>query len=69
MTYYTRGDVIAGRGFHVVAKDEQGINRGEYTGYWNPKLGTVTLYPAKGSWIYGRLEKHTVNERMIRRMA
>ena len=69
MTYYTREDVVAGRGFHVVAKDEQGINRGEYTGYWRPEFGTVTLYPAKGSWIYGRLDKITVHERQIRRMA
>ena len=68
ITYYTQDDVIAGKGFKVFAKDEQGINRGEYTGYWKPDYGTVTLYPAKGSWIYGRLVKTTVHERQIRRL-
>lgn len=68
ITYYTKDEVIAGRGFRVVAKDAQGITRGEYTGYWKPEYGTITLYPAKGSWIYGRLDKHTVHERQIRRI-
>lgn len=68
MNYYTNQEVIPGRGFRVIAKDDQDINRGEYTGYWKPENGTVTLYPAKGSWIYGRLEKLTVHERQIRRI-
>ncbi len=40
---------------------------GEYDGYWDPERGIVRLYPARGSWIYGRLVKITVSDLLVRR--
>lgn len=50
----------------VYRKNEAGMTTGEYNGYYNPKTGTVTLYPAKGSWIYGRLQKEKISVDLIR---
>ena len=66
MTYYVKKRLVPHKAVLVYAKDEQGKPCGEYDGYWNPKFGTVTLYPAKSSWIFGKLIKHTVSDRMIR---
>ena len=50
----------------VYVKNEEGRLTGEYDGYYNPSSGTVTLYPAKGSWIYGRLVKQKLSVTLIR---
>ena len=68
MTYYIKADrLIPGRAVRVYAKDDEGIPRGEYDGYWQPERGVVVLYPAKGTWMYGRLKKHTISDRQVRR--
>ena len=68
MTYYIKGGSLeVGRGVRVYAKDENGKPCGEYTGWWNPNRGEVVLYPAPGSWIYGRLTKTTIADRRVRR--
>lgn len=68
MTYYTSSEMRPGKPLRVIAKDNEGIPRGEYVGYWRPESRTVTLYPAKRSWIYGRLSKVTIADRLLRRM-
>ncbi len=63
-TYYlTRLPVSATSvtAFKVVTKTAEGAPTGEYVGYYNDKRGVITLYPAKGSWIYGRLQKHEIS--------
>lgn len=64
--YYVKSKFVPGKKNTVYAKDDNGTPTGEYTGYWNPKTDTVTLYPAKGSWIYGRLVKHKISVRLIK---
>ena len=66
MTYYVKKSLVPHKAVLVYAQDETGRTCGEYDGYWNPNRGTVTLYPAKSSWMYGKLNKHTVSDRMIR---
>ncbi len=68
MTYYIKAEsLVPHKPVRVYAKDDEGITRGEYNGYWIPENGEVILYPAKGSWIYGRLNKHTISDRTVRR--
>jgi hypothetical protein len=67
ITYYAREPFRHGKAVVCITKNLEGRITGEYNGYWNEERGTVTLYPAKGSWIYGRLIKHTVSERLVRR--
>lgn len=55
-----------GKANRVYRMSEQGIMTGEYDGYYNPKTGTVSLYPAKGSWIYGRLQKEQIAVTLIK---
>lgn len=50
----------------VYRKNKDGVTTGEYDGYYNPKTGTVTLYPAKGSWIYGKLLKEQISVNLIK---
>ena len=59
--------LLAHRSVRVYAYKD-GRPCGEYDGYWDPRRGLVTLYPAKGSWIYGRLTKITIYDREVRRM-
>lgn len=66
MFYYSNFSPVAGKPCKIVEKDKDGITRGEYIGYWDPKRGVIRLYPAKGSWMYGRLDKKVINERVLR---
>lgn len=46
MSYHTRDErLIKGVGQSIVERDEKGNIIGAYTGYWNPTLRVVTLYP------------------------
>lgn len=58
--------VIPHQAFHVMARKD-GLPCGEYRGYYDDGTGLVTLYPDKGSWIYGTLVKHSVPCTMILR--
>ena len=55
------------RAVRVVAYKD-GRPCGEYDGYWDPDREVVKLYPARGSWIYGKLVKITISDRMVRRI-
>jgi hypothetical protein len=55
-----------GKSNRVYRKNESGATTGEYDGYYNPKTGTVSLYPAKGSWIYGKLQKEQIAVNLIK---
>lgn len=55
-----------GKANRVYCKNESGATTGEYDGYYNPKTGTVSLYPAKGSWIYGKLQKEQIAVNLIK---
>ena len=46
MSYHTRDErLIKGVGQSIVERDEKGNIIGAYTGYWNPTMRVVTLYP------------------------
>ena len=64
--YFVKERFKIGKANRVYLKDTQGRTVGEYDGYYNPKSGTVALYPAKGSWIYGRLQKEKISVDLIR---
>ena len=64
--YFVKERFKIGKPNRVYVKDETGKPIGEYDGYYNPGNGTVTLYPAKGSWIYGRLIKQKISVNLIR---
>ena len=69
-TYYIKSDrLIPHRAVKVFVKDTKGITRGVYLGYWKPEQGIVRLYPAKESWIYGKLQVHSISDRLVRREA
>ncbi len=64
--YFVKERFMIGKANRVYVKNEEGRLTGEYDGYYNPGSGTVTLYPAKGSWIYGRLIKQKISVSLIR---
>ena len=64
--YFVKERFKIGKANRVYVKDADGKMTGEYDGYYNPGSGTVTLYPAKGSWIYGRLVKQKISVKLIR---
>lgn len=64
--YFVKERFKIGKPNRVYVKNEEGRLTGEYDGYYNPGSGTVTLYPAKGSWIYGRLIKQKISVSLIR---
>ena len=64
--YFVKEKFEIGKPNRVYVKNEEGRPTGEYDGYYNPGSRTVTLYPAKGSWIYGKLEKQKVAVSLIR---
>lgn len=64
--YFVKERFKIGKPNRVYVKNEEGMLTGEYDGYYNPGSGTVTLYPAKGSWIYGRLIKQKISVSLIR---
>lgn len=64
--YFVKERFEVGKPNRVYAKNDEGKPTGEYDGYYNPGSGTVTLYPAKGSWIYGRLKKDKIAVSLIR---
>lgn len=64
--YFVKETFKLGKPNRVYVKNEKGQMTGEYDGYYNPSTGTVTLYPAKGSWIYGRLIKQKISVSLIR---
>ena len=65
-SYFVKEVFKIGKPNRVYVKNEEGRLTGEYDGYYNPGSGTVTLYPAKGSWIYGRLIKQKISVSLIR---
>ena len=64
--YFVKERFVSGKANRVYLKDSSGRTVGEYDGYYNPKSCLVTLYPAKGSWIYGRLNKEKISVDLIR---
>ena len=66
VNYFVKERFKLGKPNRVYAKDDTGKTTGEYDGYYNPSTGTVTLYPAKGSWIYGKLLKEQIAVNMIK---
>ena len=70
-TYYIESDVdvIPGRAVIVNERTEQGTLVGRYKGFYNPKTGTFTLYPAMSSLVVRikPIVKHTISERLVRR--
>lgn len=67
-TYHTKQKVTTGKPIKVFQKDEHGRIIGEYDGYYRPDKGTIVLYPAKKSYIYGTLIKHEIGIRLLRSM-
>lgn len=68
-TYETRDDVIEGKKIKVFQRNESGRIIGEYDGYYRPDKGTIVLYPAKKSYLYGTLIKHEIGVRLLRRIS
>ncbi len=69
MIYYHRQEnIVPNKPFRVMSKDKDGKPTGEYTGYYYAERGIVKLYPAKGSWIYGKLKVHEISVYILRRM-
>ena len=70
-TYYIPHSVVVQphKPITVIEKDNEGTIVGRYTGYYNPRTCTYTLYPAMSPIVQKtkRLFKHVVNERLIRR--
>ncbi len=70
-TYHIEEDVAVIPGQAVIVKErtEQGTLVGRYKGFYNPKNGTFTLYPARTSQVVNLkpLVKHTVAAFFIRR--
>lgn len=62
-------DVVPGRAVIVNERTEQGTLVGRYKGFYNPKTGTFTLYPARTSQVVNLkpLVKHTVAAYFVRR--
>ena len=46
----------------VLEYTDTGRPCGEYDGYWDPDRNIVKLYPARGSWIYGKLSKKVIRD-------
>ena len=69
MTYWSKAALVPDKATPIWTTDESGRKTGEYIGYWKFEKGTVVLYPAKGSYIYGKtqLPKHEISDRLIRR--
>lgn len=65
--YVLNAPLIPGKPSHVKSYDDQGRPRGEYKASYRPERGTVVLYPAPGSWIYGRLTKQEISVRLLER--
>lgn len=65
--YCLKDPLIPGQPARVKTMDAEGKPTGEYKAYYKPERGTVMLYPAPGSWIYGRLAKHEVSVYLLTR--
>ena len=63
--YYLKTPFMPARPSRVLVKDEEGKPCGEYDAYYRPEKGTAILYPAPGSWIYGRLVKQEISIRYL----
>lgn len=59
--YYLKQPLVVNQPARVIAKSDEGKPCGEYDAYYRPEKDAADLYPAKGSWIYGRLTKQTVS--------
>jgi hypothetical protein len=66
VNYFVKERFELGKSNRVYARDDDGKMTGEYDGYYNPRTGAVTLYPAKGSWIYGKLKKEQISVSIIK---
>ena len=70
-TYYITQDtvVIPHKPVIILERDREGLIVGRYTGYYNPRTATYTLYPAMSPIVQKSktLFKHTINERLVRR--
>lgn len=70
-SYYISQDavVIPHKPVIVLERDREGLIVGRYTGYYNPRTATYTLYPAMSPIVQKTktLSKHTVNEILVRR--
>lgn len=63
--YLLKDPLIPNKPARVKTTDAEGNPTGEYSAYYKPERGSVVLYPAPGSWIYGRLRKHEVSIRLL----
>ncbi len=65
--YYSYSHPVEGKRIFVWTKDASGRRTGEYDGYYKSCRGVIVLYPAKGSAIYGTLQKHEISDSLLRR--
>lgn len=63
--YLLKDPLIPNKHARVKTTDAEGKPTGEYRAYYRPEHESVVLYPAPGSWIYGRLRKHEVSIRLL----
>lgn len=66
--YESISPLRANQGVRIVELDETGAIVGSWIGYWNPKRGSVALYPDNSptcSWRVPR-DKKTVSDRIVR---
>lgn len=64
--YHLMHPLVPGRGSRVITKTEDGRPTGEYTAFYRPERGVVTLYPApKAKRFFGYLPKHEVSIHLL----
>lgn len=64
--YYSHSFPSTERKIFIWTVDENGRRTGEYYGYYRDRTQTIILYPAKGSAMFGPLQKHEISDRLLR---